>query len=430
MRNRRISKDFDEQFTFGVNCDKIVKIMGIFRPQSGSCREKTGDDGLSFDNTYVRIDLDAIRENIETVRRKTGTAVMAVVKADAYGHGAVPVAQHLRDICSFFGVSSAAEALELRQAGLDNPILILGHTPVDAFPLVVEQEIRPAIFRWEDALALSEEAQRQGKTAKFHFAVDTGMSRIGFQAEEEAAELCCRIAGLPGLCPEGLFSHFATADCADLSKSREQARKFDWFCDLLKQRGLEIPIRHLNNSAGLMNFTDQYDMVRCGIVTYGLYPSPEVDPKLLPLKPALSWHSHVSHVKTLPAGREVSYGGLYVTREDTRVATIPVGYADGYWRSLSGRFYVLIHGRRAPILGRVCMDQMMVDVTHIPQIQPGDPVTLVGHDGDEVITVEQIAGEAGSFNYEFICGISRRVPRVYQQGGQQIRSVHYLLDGI
>lgn len=385
---------------------------------------------MSFDNTYVRIDLDAIRENIETVRRKTGTAVMAVVKADAYGHGAVPVAQHLQDICSFFGVSSAAEALELRQAGLDNPILILGHTPVDAFPLVVEQEIRPAIFRWEDALALSEEAQRQGKTAKFHFAVDTGMSRIGFQAEEDAAELCCRIAGLPGLCPEGLFSHFATADCADLSKSREQARKFDWFCDLLKQRGLEIPIRHMNNSAGLMNFTDQYDMVRCGIVTYGLYPSPEVDPKLLPLKPALSWHSHVSHVKTLPAGREVSYGGLYVTREDTRVATIPVGYADGYWRSLSGRFYVLIHGRRAPILGRVCMDQLMVDVTHIPQTQPGDPVTLVGHDGDEVITVEQIAGEAGSFNYEFICGISRRVPRVYQQGGQQIRSVHYLLDGI
>ena len=385
---------------------------------------------MSFDNTYVRIDLDAIRENIETVRRKTGTAVMAVVKADAYGHGAVPVAQHLRDICSFFGVSSAAEALELRQAGLDNPILILGHTPVDAFPLVVEQQIRPAIFRWEDALALSEEAQRQGKTAKFHFAVDTGMSRIGFQAEEDAAELCCRIAGLPGLCPEGLFSHFATADCADLSKAREQARKFDWFCDLLKQRGLEIPIRHMNNSAGLMNFTDQYDMVRCGIVTYGLYPSPEVDPKLLPLKPALSWHSHISHVKTLPAGREVSYGGLYVTREDTRVATIPVGYADGYWRSLSGRFYVLIHGRRAPILGRVCMDQMMVDVTHIPQTQPGDPVTLVGHDGDEVITVEQIAGEAGSFNYEFICGISRRVPRVYQQGGQQIRSVHYLLDGI
>ena len=385
---------------------------------------------MSFDNTYVRIDLDAIRENIETVRRKTGTAVMAVVKADAYGHGAVPVAQHLQDICSFFGVSSAAEALELRQAGLDNPILILGHTPVDAFPLVVEKEIRPAIFRWEDALALSEEAQHQGKTAKFHFAVDTGMSRIGFQAEEDAAELCCRIAGLPGLCPEGLFSHFATADCADLSKAREQARKFDWFCDLLKQRGLEIPIRHMNNSAGLMNFTDQYDMVRCGIVTYGLYPSPEVDPKLLPLKPALSWHSHVSHVKTLPAGREVSYGGLYVTREDTRVATIPVGYADGYWRSLSGRFYVLIHGRRAPILGRVCMDQMMVDVTHIPQTQPGDPVTLVGHDGDEVITVEQIAGEAGSFNYEFICGISRRVPRVYEQGGQQIRSVHYLLDGI
>ena len=385
---------------------------------------------MSFDNTYVRIDLDAIRENIETVRRKTGTAVMAVVKADAYGHGAVPVAQHLRDICSFFGVSSAAEALELRQAGLDNPILILGHTPVDAFPLVVEQEIRPAIFRWEDALALSEEAQRQGKTAKFHFAVDTGMSRIGFQAEEDAAELCCRIAGLPGLCPEGLFSHFATADCADLSKAREQARKFDWFCDLLKQRGLEIPIRHMNNSAGLMNFTDQYDMVRCGIVTYGLYPSPEVDPKLLPLKPALSWYSRVSHVKTLPAGREVSYGGTYITERDTRIATVPVGYADGYWRSLSGKFYVLIRGRRAPIIGRICMDQMMVDVTDIPGVLVGDTVTLVGTDGPETITVERIAQVAGTFNYEFICGISRRVPRFYFREGRLVREVHYLLDSI
>ena len=385
---------------------------------------------MNFDNTYVRIDLDAIRDNMQAVRSKTGVAVMAVVKADAYGHGAVQVARFLEDSCAFFGVSSVAEALELRQAGLDRPILILGHTPVEAFDQVIRQEIRPAIFRWEDALALSEEAQKQGKTAWFHLAVDTGMSRIGFQATEESADICRKIAALPGIQAEGLFSHFATADCADLSKAREQARIFDLFDQMLKDRGLDIPIRHLNNSAGLMNFGKQYEMVRSGIVTYGLYPSDEVDPKLLKLRPALSWYSHVSHVKTLPAGRQISYGGLYVTKEDTRVATIPVGYADGYWRNLSGRFYVLIHGKRAPILGRVCMDQMMVDVTHIPDVNPGDQVTLVGTDGTETITVEQIAAQAGSFNYEFICGISRRVPRVYYQDGQLIRSVHYLLDNI
>ncbi len=390
----------------------------------------TGDDWLNFDNTYVRIDLDAIHDNMESVRRKTGVPVMAVVKADAYGHGAVPVARFLQDSCAFFGVSSVAEAMELRQAGLDRPILILGHTPVEAFPQVIELEIRPAIFRWEDAVALSEQAQKQGKTACFHLAVDTGMSRIGFQTTEESADLCCKIAKLPGIRAEGIFSHFATADCADLSKARLQSQKFDSFNEMLQERGLHIPIRHMNNSAGLMNFENQYEMVRSGIVTYGLYPSEEVSPQLLRLKPALSWYSHVSHVKTLPAGREISYGGLYVTDKETRVATIPVGYADGYWRNLSGKFYVLIHGKRAPILGRVCMDQMMVDVTHIPEVQSGDSVTLVGTDGDETITVEQIAAQAGSFNYEFICGISRRVPRVYYQGGRVIGSVHYLLDNI
>ncbi len=385
---------------------------------------------MNFDNTYVCIDLDAIHDNMQAVRQKAGVPVMAVVKADAYGHGAVPVARFLQDDCAFFGVSSVAEALELRQAGLNRPILILGHTPVEAFSQVIQLEIRPAIFRWEDAVALSEQARKLGKTAYFHLAVDTGMSRIGFQATEESADICCKIAKLPGIQAEGLFSHFATADCADLSKARQQAQKFDDFDRMLKERGLNIPIRHLNNSAGLMNFGTQYEMVRSGIVTYGLYPSDEVSPELLKLRPALSWYSRVSHVKTLPAGREISYGGLYVTSGETRVATIPVGYADGYWRNLSGKFYVLIHGKRAPILGRVCMDQMMVDVTDIPDVQPGDSVTLVGTDGDETITVEQIAAQAGSFNYEFICGISRRVPRVYYQGGHAIGSVHYLLDNI
>ena len=383
---------------------------------------------MNCDNTYVQIDLDAIRDNLRHVRAKTGTNVMAVVKADAYGHGAVQVARHLEDDCSFFGVSSVAEALELRQAGLNKPILILGHTPVEGFSRAVELDIRIAIFKWQDAQELSRIAQVRQKKAHIHLAVDTGMSRIGFQATAEDADLCARIAQLPGLHIEGLFSHFATADCADLSRAKEQAMLFDRFHAMLLERGVEIPIRHMNNSAGLMNFSTQYEMVRSGIVTYGLYPSDEVDPGLLPLKPALSWYSRISHIKTLPPGRQISYGGTYVTDRPTRVATVTVGYADGYWRSLSGRFHVLIRGKRAPILGRVCMDQMMVDVTEIPDVSLSDRVTLVGQDGNEAITVEQIAAVAGSFNYEFICSIGRRVPRIYYRDGALVRSVHYLLD--
>lgn len=383
---------------------------------------------MNYDNTYVEIDLDAISANFDAIASKAGINVMAVIKADAYGHGAIPVARLLEEKSSFFGVSSVAEAMELRQAGLHRPILILGYTPVAAYTLVVREDIRPAIFHYEDALALSAEACRQGKTAPFHFAVDTGMSRIGFQATAEAADACAAIAKLPGLYAEGLFSHFATADSADLTKSQLQKVRFDNFDRMLRDRGVVIPLRHLDNSAGLMNFPDHYEMVRSGIVTYGMYPSEEVSQDLLPLKPALSWYSRVTHVKLLEPGREISYGGTFVTTRQTLVATIPVGYADGYRRSLSGKFYVLIRGRRAPILGRVCMDQMMVDVTDIPGVKLGDPVTLVGQDGSEQITVEDIAAAADSFNYEFVCGISRRVARRYRQGGRIVNSIHYLLD--
>ena len=383
---------------------------------------------MHFDNTYVKIDLDIIRSNFEAVARKSGVPVMAIVKADAYGHGAVQVARLLEGKCAFFGVSSMLEALELRQAGLTTPILILGQTPISAFPLAIRMGIRPAIFHYEAAEALSKAATEAGTNAPFHFAVDTGMSRIGFQATAEDAKICAEIAKLPGLKVEGIFSHFATADCADLSRSREQASKFDDFCNLLDTLGCHVPIRHMNNSAGLMNFDTHYEMVRSGIVTYGLYPSEEVSPALLPLEPALTWHSRVTHVKTLEPGREISYGGTYVTDRPTVVATIPVGYADGYRRSLSGKFYVLIRGKQAPILGRICMDQMMVDVTDIPGVSLNDKVVLVGRDGDEVITMEAIAAAAGSFNYEFVCGISRRVPRLYRKDGHTVHSVHYLTD--
>ena len=383
---------------------------------------------MRFDNTYLTIDLDRIAANFKAIQQKAGVPVMAIIKADAYGHGAVQVARQLQDSCAYFGVSSMLEALELRNAGIKTPILILGQIPPKAFSVAIREGIRPTIFRYEDAAALSETARELGMEAPFHFAVDTGMSRIGFQATQEDADICAKSAALPGLVPEGLFSHFATADCEDLTKSKLQAERFEAFDQMLRDRGVQVKIRHMDNSAGIMNFQKHYGLVRAGIVMYGMYPSSEVDPLDLPLQPALSWSSRVTCVKTLPAGREISYGGTYVTTKPTVVATVPVGYADGYRRSLSGKFYVLIHGQKAPILGRICMDQMMVDVTDIPHTQVGDKVVLVGADGENTITMEEISAAADTFNYEFVCGISRRVPRYYCKNGEIVHQVHYLLD--
>ena len=381
---------------------------------------------MILSNTYAEIDLDAIRGNYLRICQKAGSPVMAVIKADAYGHGAVAVAKTLRSMCSFFGVSSPAEALELRRAGIAQPILILGQSDPECFELLVEQEIRPTIFCVEEGKRLSRVAARMGKKAPFHIAVDTGMSRIGFQPTEEEADRCAQLCQLPSIEAEGLFSHFATADEEDLSKAKAQAERFAAFDEMLRRRGVAIKLRHLDNSAGIMNFGCHYEMVRAGIILYGLYPSEEVEKSLLQLEPAMSWHSRISHVKTLEAGRELSYGGTFVTEKPTRVATVPAGYADGYRRSMSNRFYVLIRGQKAPILGRVCMDQMMVDVTHIPDAQVGDRVTLMGTDGDLRISAETIAAAANSFNYEQVCDLGRRVTRVYRKDGQQIATLDYL----
>ena len=278
----------------------------------------------------------------------------------------------------------------------------------------------------EAAKALSAEAVRQGKQVPFHFALDTGMSRIGFQVNEESADICKAICDLPGIYPEGLFSHFATADETSFAKAEAQRQRYLQFCDLLEQRGVEIPIKHLYNSAGIMRLGGSFNMVRAGIILYGLYPSEEVDKSLLPLQPVLRWVARVSHVKTLEPGREISYGGTYTTPSPRRVATIPVGYADGYPRCLSGMGQVLIGGKRAPILGRVCMDQFMVDVTEIPGVQVGTPVTLVGTDGNETLSMEEVSGLAHSFNYELPCRIARRVPRVYYRDGVPVDAVEYI----
>ena len=385
---------------------------------------------MELSNTWVNIDLDAISANYLAVQEKAeGAQVCAVVKADAYGHGAVAVVKALQSVgADFFAVSSVAEAVQLRNAGVDDPVLLLGHTSPALYREVVEYGLRPAIFDEAEAKLLSEMTVQVGRSARIHLAVDTGMSRIGFQVTQEAADACARIARLPGLMVEGLFTHYARADEADPAEALRQATLFHEFKKLLRTRGVRIPLCHGDNSAGIMHFGCGFDMVRAGIVLYGVYPSEEMDKTELKLQPAMTWETAVSFVKTLPAGRPVSYGGTYVTDKQTVVATVPVGYADGYRRSLSNCFYVLIRGKRAPILGRVCMDQLMVDVTDIPCVKTGDRVVLMGSDGEETVSVETLSAAANSFPYEQLCDIGHRVARVYYKNGQKQESVNYLIN--
>lgn len=381
-----------------------------------------------YHRTYVNIDLDAINFNIDNVLRKLdGRAkLLAVIKANAYGHGAVEVGRALADKCDFFGVACVDEAMELVNAGIKNDILVLGRVSAYNYENVVKHNIRIPIFTLEDAKALSEVAVKNNKTALFHFCVDTGMSRIGFQVNDESADICTEICALPNIKAEGLFSHFATADEKDLTKAIAQRDKFVKFANMLEDRGIEIPIKHINNSAGIMVFDEMFDMVRSGIITYGLYPSADVDESLIDIKPAMEWKSHISHIKTLEKGREISYGGTFTTTRDTVVATIPVGYADGYPRCLSNIGRVIINGHYANILGRVCMDQFMVDVTDIPDVKLEDEVTLVGRQGDSVLSMEEVSNNAHSFNYELPCRVALRVPRLYYENGKLIKTVKYI----
>ena len=369
--------------------------------------------------TYAAINLDNIEYNYNSVRNKVaeGVRVLCVIKADAYGHGAAEIGRFLEGKADFFGVACTEEALELRKAGIETPVLILGRVFPWDYEEIVKHDIRIPIFNIEDAKALSDEAVRQGKTAPFHFCIDTGMSRIGFQITEESADIGKEITALPNIFAEGLFSHFATADSADLTRAKAQRERYKKFVGMLESRGINIPVKHLNNSAGIMNFDEYFDMCRMGIILYGLYPSEEVDKSLLSIRPVMEWKTYISHVKTLEEGREISYGGTYRTEKDTKIATIPVGYADGYPRCLSNLGKVIINGQFAPITGRVCMDQFMVDVTGI-DCKPGDEVVLVGTQGGATLTMEEVSNAAHSFNYELPCRVNKRVPRVYFRDGK------------
>ena len=378
----------------------------------------------SYQRVWAEVDLDAIWENMVHMKENIAenTKILAVIKTDGYGHGGVPIAKMLEQLDFMFGYAAATyeEAHVLREAGVKKPILILGYTFPYCYEELIREEIRPAVYRRDTVEELVAAAAKVGQKAKVHIKVDTDMGRIGITPDEEGLEFVRFLMGHPELEVEGIFTHFAKSDEEDKTSANHQLALFQNFIDRIQtELGLTIPVKHCSNSAAILEMPQaNMDMVRAGITTYGLYPSEEVRKDIVPLRAAMSLYSHIVYCKTIHAGQSVSYGGLFTAQKDTRVATIPVGYGDGYPRSLSGKGYVLIRGKKAPILGRVCMDQFMVDISEIPGVMEGDKVTLLGVDGTERITAEELGELSGRFNYEFVCDLGKRIPRVYRQHGE------------
>ncbi len=357
---------------------------------------------MKYHRVYAEIDLGAIRNNLINIKKRVKKKLLVVIKANAYGHGAMRVAEAMCDIADYFAVATIEEAIQLRENGIKTPILILGYVSPEYFSDLVKYDIDQTVFDYESARLL---AKAGGKA---HIAIDTGMSRIGFAPNDESVEIIKKINALEGIKIEGIFTHFATADEEDKSFANKQFEIFVDFVKRLEENGVCVPIKHIANSAAIIDMPEAtLDMVRCGIITYGLKPSDEVGD--IELTPALKLKSHVVNVKTVPKGTPVSYGRTYVTDSERVIATVPVGYADGYPRALSNKGRVVINGKYAPITGRVCMDQFMVDVTDIPNVKVGDTVGLI----DDMIPCEEIARIEGTINYETVCKISDRVTRIY-----------------
>ncbi len=387
---------------------------------------------------YARIDIDAIKENLDNMKANIapGTKMLGVIKTDGYSHGAVPIAQETESLDYMYGyaVATAEEALVLRRAGITKPLLILGYAFPYSYKQLIENNVRLTVFRRDTLKQLSEaveELKGEGKSCKaiVHIKVDTGMSRIGIRPDEEGLSFVKETFSMENIEVEGIFTHFATADEADKSAAYGQLQQFEAFLKKIKDNGFSIPIRHCANSAAIIEMPQaNMDMVRAGIALYGLWPSEDVSREVLSLKPALSLHSHIIYVKEIKEGTPVSYGGTYVAKEIRRIATVPVGYGDGYPRGLSGKGYVLVCGKKAPILGRVCMDQFMIDITEIPDACEDCLVTLIGKDGEEVITMEELGNLAGRFNYELACDLGKRIPRVYYKNGEILSTKDYYQD--
>ena len=378
----------------------------------------------------AEINLDAAAYNLKNMKNnlEKETRIIAVVKTDGYGHGAVPIARMAEELDYIWGfaVATIEEAVMLRREGVQKPILVLGFVFPDGYEDAVRYDIRLAVFKLSMARQLSEEAVRQGKTAYLHIKVDTGMGRIGFPDDGDSADAVKESSLLPQVQIEGLFTHFARADEKDKEAARQQLSRYLDFSRMLEERGIEIPMRHCSNTAGIFDLKEaNLDAVRAGISIYGLYPSDEVNKFAVAITPVMSLKSHVAFIKDVEPGTAISYGGTFVAEHRMRIATIPVGYGDGYPRSLSNKGYVLIRGRRAPITGRVCMDQFMVDVTDIPDAREGDMVTLIGSEGGQEITMELLGDLSGRFNYELACDIGKRVPRRFWRYGKVAATQDY-----
>lgn len=383
-----------------------------------------------YSRVYASVDLDAIATNIERMKKNLNTdaKMIAVIKADGYGHGAVQIAQMMETMDDVWGyaVATLDEAIVLKKEGVQKPILVLGCVFPDQYMEMLKNDIRMNVYTEEMAEEISKMAAREDMTAYIHIKLDTGMTRLGFETDMNSVHTIHRISQLKNVCMEGIFTHFAKADETDKTFTQKQIQDFLWMTQQLKDIGVEFQYEHCANSAAIIDVPNaHFDLVRAGISTFGLYPSEEVSKDHVKLKPAMALTSHVAFVKKIEPGTPISYGGTFVSSEPMVIATIPVGYADGYPRSLSNVGYVLIHGKRAPIVGRVCMDQFMVDVTHIDNVSFGDKVTLIGTDGDENITVEDLSDLSGRFNYEFICDLGKRIPRVYVKDGIITEQVDY-----
>lgn len=381
---------------------------------------------------WAEIDLDSLAHNIKEVRRITNkeAIVTAVVKANAYGHGSIEAAKvFLENGANRLAVATLSEAVELRRADIDAPILILGYTPDSQHKIAVENDIIEAIYTLESAEKLSQVAGNLNKKAKVHIKVDSGMGRIGFPPVDSSIDKIEKISKLPNLEIEGIFTHFAKADEVDKAYTGKQFKNYKWVIEKLEDKNIQIPIKHVSNSAATIDLPEyNLNMVRGGIMIYGLYPSDEVDKEKVSLKPAMTLKAKISHLKEVPEGTGISYGQIFVTKRKSKIATIPIGYADGFTRLLTSKAEVAIKGKRAPIVGKICMDQCMIDVTDIEDVKVGDEVVLFGDGTNGVPHIDEVAEKLGTINYEIVCMVGRRVPRVYIKDGKIIKIIDYLLD--
>lgn len=380
---------------------------------------------------YAGVDLDAILHNIKMLKANLNETakVTAVIKADGYGHGAVPIAKAIDNLVSSYAVATIYEALNLKKHHITKPIFIIGYTHDSMFGEAIAHDIRLTVYEEQTAQRINQVAKSLGKTAKIHIKLDTGMSRIGFKDNQDAVNCIQRISVLEHLQIEGIFTHFCASDSKNKDSANTQLNRFTNFNAKLKENGIHIPVIHCANSACIIDLPNtSFDTVRAGIALYGLYPSDEVNKDNVLLQQAISLKSHIIQIKSVEPNTGIGYGSTFITNRETIVATIPVGYGDGYPRNLSNKGYVTIKGQKAPIIGRVCMDQFMVDITDLKEIENGDVVTLLGQDGDQMITVEELAALAGTFNYEFVCDLGKRIPRVYFKNQEVVCEKDYYYD--